>query len=565
MIVCSQARRRRRRARRVHARPERRPRGRARTSTCPPSGSAWGDHVRGPRPHHRADVGVGPAPLRPARPAHPRGPRRARPSRERCDMPKTDKPGAPRPSSRRKAAQGRQAGEGHDAHGTVGRRRSTSTTCSALSRVATTTRTRSSGRTRTTGGVTIRTLRPWATTDVVVVDDRGGESRTELTHEHGGIFVGVLDLAERARLPPRGRRTAASRRSVDDPYRFLPTLGELDLHLIGEGRHETLWTALGAHEHVYPSPARRRARHVVRGVGAQRPGRARRRRLQRLGRHRHPDALARLAPGSGSCSSRASAPAPRYKFAILGRTGSGATKADPLAFAHRASRRRPRRSCSPRRTSGATTTWLAARRRARPAQLPDVDLRGAPRARGARAWTTAELADELVGLRHRDGLHPRRADAGHRAPVRAELGLPGHVVLRADLAVRHARRLPLPRRPPAPGRHRRHPRLGARALPEGRVGAGPLRRHAALRARRPAPRRAARLGHLRVRLRPHARCATSWSPTRSTGSRSSTSTACAWTPSPRCSTWTTRARRASGCPTSTAAARTSRRCRSCRR
>jgi 1,4-alpha-glucan branching enzyme len=31
-----------------------------------------------------------------------------------------------------------------------------------------------------------------------------------------------------------------------DPYRFLPTLGELDLHLIGEGTHGRLWEALGA-------------------------------------------------------------------------------------------------------------------------------------------------------------------------------------------------------------------------------------------------------------------------------------------------------------------------------
>ena len=60
-----------------------------------------------------------------------------------------------------------------------------------------------------------------------------------------------------------------------------------------------------------------------------------------------------------------------------------------------------------------------------------------------------------------------------------------------------------------------------------------------LRARRPAPRRAARLGHARVRLRAHTRCATSSSPTRCTGSRSSTSTACGSTPSPRCSTSTT--------------------------
>jgi 1,4-alpha-glucan branching enzyme len=33
----------------------------------------------------------------------------------------------------------------------------------------------------------------------------------------------------------------------DDPYRHLPTVGELDLHLIAEGRHEQLWTVLGAH------------------------------------------------------------------------------------------------------------------------------------------------------------------------------------------------------------------------------------------------------------------------------------------------------------------------------
>jgi 1,4-alpha-glucan branching enzyme len=33
---------------------------------------------------------------------------------------------------------------------------------------------------------------------------------------------------------------------ADDPYRHLPTLGELDLHLISEGRHEKLWGVLGS-------------------------------------------------------------------------------------------------------------------------------------------------------------------------------------------------------------------------------------------------------------------------------------------------------------------------------
>ena len=37
------------------------------------------------------------------------------------------------------------------------------------------------------------------------------------------------------------------REIVEDPYRFWPTVGDLDLHLFGEGRHERLWEVLGAH------------------------------------------------------------------------------------------------------------------------------------------------------------------------------------------------------------------------------------------------------------------------------------------------------------------------------
>src|SRR3954466_10882957 len=43
--------------------------------------------------------------------------------------------------------------------------------------------------------------------------------------------------------------------TVDDPYRFWPTLGELDLYLIGEGRHEKLWDVLGAHHRVHDGSA----------------------------------------------------------------------------------------------------------------------------------------------------------------------------------------------------------------------------------------------------------------------------------------------------------------------
>ncbi|APT92753.1 glycogen branching protein [Corynebacterium phocae] len=40
-------------------------------------------------------------------------------------------------------------------------------------------------------------------------------------------------------------------REVADGYSFLPTLGTLDLHLIGEGRHERLWEVLGANLKTY--------------------------------------------------------------------------------------------------------------------------------------------------------------------------------------------------------------------------------------------------------------------------------------------------------------------------
>ena len=64
----------------------------------------------------------------------------------------------------------------------------------------------------------------------------------------GGVFEGVLDGAE---LPLDYKLEVDYGESgtvtIDDPYRFMPTVGELDLHLVGEGRHEELWTKLGAH------------------------------------------------------------------------------------------------------------------------------------------------------------------------------------------------------------------------------------------------------------------------------------------------------------------------------
>ena len=104
--------------------------------------------------------------------------------------------------------------------------------------------------------------------------------------------------------------------------------------------------------------------------------------------------------------------------------------------------------------------------------------------------------------------------------------------------------------------HRCHPGLGAGALPDRRLGARALRRHRALRARRPAPRGCTRTGARTSSTSAATRSRAFCSRARTTGCRSSTSTACASTRSPRCSISTTRARRASGSPTATAAAKT---------
>ncbi|MFE2672228.1 1,4-alpha-glucan branching enzyme, partial [Streptomyces mirabilis] len=92
------------------------------------------------------------------------------------------------------------------------------------------------------GGVVFRVLRPYAEAVAVVVDGR----RTELRGVGDGLFSGVLPLGT---IPEYVLSVtyAGHVYEVHDPYRFLPALGEVDLHLIGEGRHEELWRALGAH------------------------------------------------------------------------------------------------------------------------------------------------------------------------------------------------------------------------------------------------------------------------------------------------------------------------------
>lgn len=177
------------------------------------------------------------------------------------------------------------------------------------------------------GRTSIRVLHPGAEAVWIVLAD----ARIAMLAEHRGVWVAELEDGTvpdyRIDALIQGRVIAG-----DDPYRFLPTLGDIDLHLLGEGRHEQLWQVLGAHARTYDT-----VRGPVSGVsfavwapnaqgvrvigdfngwvGVAHPMRS----LGATG------IWELFIPGAGDNSI--------YKFDVLGRDGVWRQKADPVAFA----------------------------------------------------------------------------------------------------------------------------------------------------------------------------------------------------------------------------------------
>ncbi len=90
--------------------------------------------------------------------------------------------------------------------------------------------------------VVVRAFRPGRDAPTVVVDD--GEIEMRAIDERG-LYQAVI---EGRKMPlDYMLRDAGFSESGPDPYSFLPSIGELDLHLVGEGRHWRLGEVLGAH------------------------------------------------------------------------------------------------------------------------------------------------------------------------------------------------------------------------------------------------------------------------------------------------------------------------------
>jgi 1,4-alpha-glucan branching enzyme len=177
------------------------------------------------------------------------------------------------------------------------------------------------------GGTVVRALRPLAASVTAVLADG---SRFPLEHVHQGVFsatlpvTGVPDYQIAVTYPAPGTGQALPETISDDPYRHLPTLGEIDLHLIGEGRHEELWRVLGAHH----SEKAGGTAFAVWAPSAQG--------VRVIGDFNHWDGRAhpmRSLGGSGvwELFVPGVGPGTRYKYDICGLGGGWQRKADPMA------------------------------------------------------------------------------------------------------------------------------------------------------------------------------------------------------------------------------------------
>jgi 1,4-alpha-glucan branching enzyme len=177
------------------------------------------------------------------------------------------------------------------------------------------------------GGTVVRAFHPDASGAALIAPNGGTAPMEPIGH---GVFAGLVDDLAPGQFSYRVRFTFPDGNTWEreDPYRFGPTIGEMDLHLIGEGTHERLYDVLGAHPRTHEgvegvsfavwAPNARSVRIVGdfdRWDGRLLP-------LRSMGAS---GVWELFVPGIG--------PGELYKYEILGADGTLRLKADPLAFA----------------------------------------------------------------------------------------------------------------------------------------------------------------------------------------------------------------------------------------
>ena len=95
------------------------------------------------------------------------------------------------------------------------------------------------------GGAIVRAMHPDAVAAECILSNGDTAPMEPVTAGVFAVFLPGATLPLHYRLRLHFANGAAVER--DDPYRFLPTVGELDLHLFNEGTHRRVYQALGAH------------------------------------------------------------------------------------------------------------------------------------------------------------------------------------------------------------------------------------------------------------------------------------------------------------------------------
>jgi len=244
-------------------------------------------------------------------------------------------------------------------------------------------------------GTVVRAFLPGALTVAVVDLDDRVLAESERVGE-AGLFEALV-----VAMPPHYRlrvQYPLETRTIEDPYRFGPLLGELDLWLFAQGNHLDLYRVFGAHpDEIDSVPGTRFAvwapnasRVSVVGDWNNWDGRIHSMRLRR-----EAGVWEIFLPGVG--------PGERYKYELLGpRCDLLPLRADPFGFR---SERRPANASivtAPSSYRWRDDAWLASRaekqRRDAPIQIYEVHLgswRRIPE-EGDRFLTYRELAAELV-------------------------------------------------------------------------------------------------------------------------------------------------------------------------
>ncbi|GAA4693900.1 1,4-alpha-glucan branching protein GlgB [Nocardioides nanhaiensis] len=255
------------------------------------------------------------------------------------------------------------------------------------------------------GQVWVRTYKPLADAVVLVVGDgsTAGSAGEEhpLEHVHDGVWAVRLTGDAAGEVPDYRLRVTYGEHTltVDDPYRFLPTLGEMDQHLIGEGRHEQLWQVLGARVHHYEAPLGppisgtsfavwAPGARGVRVKGDFNSWDGREHPMRQLGSS---GVWELFVPGVGSGTS--------YKYGVLGADGEWREKADPMAAFAEVAPATSSRVFESSHTWG-DDAWMAARAErpavAAPMSVYELHLGSWKRHPGGGFWSYDELADDLV-------------------------------------------------------------------------------------------------------------------------------------------------------------------------